>query len=163
MKKLLLVLLFVGFGVGVQAQVANQADDLLVCDDDNDGFAIFDLTLNDATILGGQNPLDYTLSYHESLADAEAGINAITPTPYQNLSNPQQIYARLEDNVTNAFDTTNFALIVLFSPEPNPPFPLEVCDNDGDGFAEFDLTLKDFEITFGNPDYIPGIKSTFCC
>ncbi len=34
----------------------------------------------------------------------------------------------------------------------NIPMPLAVCDVDNDGFAEFDLTLADLDITGGDPD-----------
>ena len=37
-------------------------------------------------------------------------------------------------------------LIVNPFPVPVVPTPLELCDDDTDGFAEFDLTLKDAEI-----------------
>ena len=40
------------------------------------------------------------LTYHESLLDAETGDSPIiNTTSYQNLSNPQTIYVRLEDTV----------------------------------------------------------------
>ncbi|MEM7187290.1 MAG: T9SS type A sorting domain-containing protein [Bacteroidota bacterium] len=152
MKKIILSLLCTIFVGSIQAQVANQADDLLECDTNNDGFAIFDLTFNDATIFGSQDPTDFILTYHISLVDAQAGVNAIGPAnSYQNVTNPQEIYARLEAIATGDFDTTSFSLVVLANPEANPPFQLEVCDSDGDGFAEFSLTDKDEEITFGDP------------
>ena len=73
-------------------------EDIIVCDDDYDGTAIFDLTQRDEDILGEQSSTDFALSYHETLIDAEIGQNPIVnTTSYQNLSNPQTIYVRLED------------------------------------------------------------------
>lgn len=55
--------------------VANQPDDLFQCDDGiNTG--IFDLTVNDAVVLGGQNPADFNITYHNSLLEA----NTVKPS-----------------------------------------------------------------------------------
>src|SRR5690606_20777505 len=45
-----------------------------LCDDDTDGFMVFDLTTKDQEILGGSADV---LTYHLSLADAQNGVNAI--------------------------------------------------------------------------------------
>jgi len=45
-------------------------------------------------------------------------------------------------------------LVVNPLPSPIPPTPLEVCDVDNDGFAEFDLTQKDDEIIGGEPGVV---------
>ncbi|MBT8255193.1 MAG: hypothetical protein KJO23_01515, partial [Bacteroidia bacterium] len=42
----------------------------------------------------------------------------------------------------------------------NPPMPLVVCDSDNDGFAEFDLTLADNDITGGDPDLVVTYHGT---
>lgn len=161
MKKLLLVLLFIAGVINVNGQVANQADDLFLCDIDNDGFEVFDLTVNDPIILGGQNPVDFSLTYHLTQAEANAGINVIiSPTNFINSANPQAIFARLERNSDGNFDTTDFALIVYSTPVVQIPFPLEACDDDGDGFTEFDLHVKDAEITNGDPDLFVNYFST---
>ncbi|TBV27478.1 hypothetical protein DMZ43_00005, partial [Meridianimaribacter sp. CL38] len=71
--------------------IATEPSDMVVCDDaSNDGVAQFDLTTQDATILGGQDPLVYTVTYYETQADAEAPMNAIAnPATYTNTGNPQ--------------------------------------------------------------------------
>ncbi|NQX86649.1 MAG: PKD domain-containing protein, partial [Flavobacteriaceae bacterium] len=52
--------------------VINSVSDILVCDDEsNDGVAQFDLTTQDAGILGTQPAADFTVSYHASFADAD--------------------------------------------------------------------------------------------
>ncbi|NQX85683.1 MAG: PKD domain-containing protein, partial [Flavobacteriaceae bacterium] len=52
--------------------VINSVSDMLVCDDEsNDGVAQFDLTTQDAGILGTQPAADFTVSYHASFADAD--------------------------------------------------------------------------------------------
>ena len=55
---------------------------LEVCDDDNDGFTSFDLTLKDAEILGGQ--VGMSVTYHETQSDADNAVNALG-SPYMNI------------------------------------------------------------------------------
>lgn len=93
MKKLILFLLL-SMGIAVTAQVANPVPDLNACDVDNDGYAEFDLTTINSSILGGQNPVDFTVTYYETLAEAGAGVGAIdTSVLYTNaIINTQAIY-----------------------------------------------------------------------
>jgi gliding motility-associated-like protein len=140
-------------------EIANLID-LSICDDDSaNGFASFDLTLNDAEALGGQDPTDIVITYHETQLDAEEGTNAIAvPTNYTNITNPQTIYVRLFNTVTGCVDlfdslddpNNTFSLSVETLPELFTPSILEVCDDDysQDPFpqATFDLTVKETEI-----------------
>ncbi|NNK71072.1 MAG: hypothetical protein HKO96_11390, partial [Flavobacteriaceae bacterium] len=117
--------------------VANPAPDLVKCD------GIFDLTLNDDDILGVQNAADYTITYHESDADALAGINALV-SPYLNISNPQTIHARIESvNNSNCFDITSFDIIVDDLTFSTAVDDMIACDPDNDGFVQFNLTDQD--------------------
>ncbi len=135
--------------------LATQPNDMVVCDDiSNDGIAQFDLDSQTATILGTQLPADYILTYHESQADADAGINALV-SPYSNISNPQTIFVRVQE-IANpvCFGTTSFELVVNVVPVLVPPTPLELCDDAvADGFILIDLSVKDDEIGGGNPNY----------
>ena len=64
--------------------VPNDLPALVICD--ADGFGVFDLTQQDALIYGLQDPLDFSLSYHETLLDAQDGLNAIaTPEAYDHI------------------------------------------------------------------------------
>ncbi|WP_273289547.1 choice-of-anchor L domain-containing protein, partial [Winogradskyella sp.] len=128
---------------------------LVICDDDDDGTAQFDLTERDADILGAQNPADVVLTYHVTAADAQVGNNPIINVGnYTNTANPQTIYVRLFNPTTGCQDTGEFELQVQLPPEPVQPTPLEECDDlgesPGDEMTEFDLTVKDAEITDGN-------------
>src|SRR5690606_32097072 len=85
-------------------------DDLESCDDDFDGFFAFDLSEQNATILNGQNPIHYTVSYHISQRAANSGTNAL-----ENLysaTDSQIIYARVTNVVTGCYSTTQFSAIV---------------------------------------------------
>ena len=140
--------------------LATQPSDMVVCDDaSNDGVSQFDLTTQDVTILGGQDPLTFTVTYYESQADADAGINAIaTPGTYNNITNPQTIYVRVEDALNpTCYGSTSFDLIVNPLPLVIVPTPLAVCDDNGDGFAMFTLTDKNAEILAGQT----GVNVTY--
>ncbi len=68
---------------------------LVVCDSDNDGFEVFDLTSKTAEIL---NSSTSTLSFYETYYNAQNGTNPIAnPQAYTNTSLAQTIYARAED------------------------------------------------------------------
>ncbi|WP_299368665.1 choice-of-anchor L domain-containing protein [Winogradskyella sp.] len=151
MKKRLLTFVLSFFFLCSFSQIANQPSDIIICDDNNDGFAFFDLTVVAAEVLGSQAPTDFVLTYHETLVDADNGTNAIpSPFSYANVVNPQTIYLRLEELATGNYATTSFNLIVNLPPLAVQPTPLEVCDDNGDEIAIFDLTVKDSEIIGGN-------------
>src|SRR5690606_32952659 len=107
------------------------------------GQGIFDLNEQDATILGSQNPDDYSVSYHTSLEDAENGVNTIT-NPESFSSTGQTIFVRVTDNVTSCYSITQFELLV--SPLPIVPVlpDIELCAGGlMDGTAVFDLTVQE--------------------
>jgi len=150
-KTVLFLLLFLG--IAVSAQVANPAVSLFQCDDDNDGIAAFDLTVNNSVILGGQNPADFTVTYYGTLAGAEVGVGEIdTNVLYQNIIvNTQTIYVRVEENATgNYVANTTFTLNVISSPVlPSDPLIYAQCEeqpNITDGLVVFDL--PSYESTF---------------
>jgi gliding motility-associated-like protein len=134
--------------------IANTPPDLIVCDDiSNNGVEIFDLTLNEGTILGTQNASLFTVSYYDDPTDADLGSNPIlNPTTFSNTGSPQTIYARIEENANPiCYGTTSFNLIVNPLPTIVNPTPLEMCDDlSPDGITIFDLTSKDNEITTGD-------------
>jgi hypothetical protein len=155
MKKVLTFLFFTLFIAGVNAQIANQPSDLMACDGNfmapDDGWAIFDLTITVPEILGTQDPSLFVVAFFESELDLMNNIPIANPASYVSFVSPNQIFAQLYDSSGNT-DSTSFSLFVLQTPIPETPTPLEVCDDDGDGFAAFDLSLKDDEIANGDPD-----------
>jgi gliding motility-associated-like protein len=112
------------------ALIANQPDNLVVCDDDLiDGFASFNLLDQDASILNGLNPSDYFITYHDSEMNALTNTNSINPT-YVNVTNPETIYARLRSITnSNCFAITNFQLIVNEKPELTVADSFSICNN----------------------------------
>lgn len=97
--------------------VANTPKNLFACDDQSrDEQEIFDLSTNNAAILGSQDPANYSVTYHDSPTDAEAGIDTL-PENYTNTSNPQIIYARVRNIASGCYSTTSFTLNVLSYPD----------------------------------------------
>jgi gliding motility-associated-like protein len=119
------------------------ADNLLECDDNNDGFFGFDLTVNDALVLDTQDVTQFSITYHESQAEADSGNNVLL-IPHTNTSNPQTIFARIENNDnTDCFDTISFTIEVFDTPTANVADNLFQCDDNNDGFFDFDLSVND--------------------
>jgi len=86
-----------------------------LCDQEgeNDGFTSFDLTLQSLLdeILNGQDPLDYLLTFHETLANAMDAENPLGVS-YTNIINPQIIYARVENAASGCYDVVEVILKV---------------------------------------------------
>ena len=123
--------------------------DQKVCDTDGviDNSSVFDLTLNEGSILNGQTNI--LTSYHTSINDAITNENPIAdPINFINTSSPQDIYVRLTDQTTLCFDTTDFQLLVPTQPTANTPNAYEVCDDlSSDGYySNFLLNSKDSEV-----------------
>lgn len=125
--------------------------DLITCDDASaDGVEDFDLESQTATVIGTQNPADFNVTYHLSLADAQLGIGALT-SPYTNVTNPQTIYVRVENaNVSSCYGTASFDLIIS-GPQPDATsVPIEECEDANiDGVAFFDLAAHDVNVLNG--------------
>ncbi|MEL6989340.1 MAG: iron-regulated protein FrpC, partial [Bacteroidota bacterium] len=133
-----------------------------ICDDTSDGddangFTEFMLTSRDTFILNGQDPTQFTVSYHTSLADAQNDANPL-PALYTNTSiNSELIHARVENNSnSDCFALTNFEIVVYPLPVIlNNPALLTQCDDDTDGFAFFNLTQAEplLSADFGNETF----------
>ncbi|MCB4809169.1 T9SS type B sorting domain-containing protein [Tamlana sp. 62-3] len=108
--------------------IPNAPNDLIACDDDFDGLFVFDLTSQNASILNGLNASEYTISYYNNLDDANNATNALSNN-YEAFNN-EIIYARLENNQTNCFGTTQFSTYI----DPLPQVAIEdiepLCVND---------------------------------
>ncbi|RYF54412.1 MAG: hypothetical protein EOO39_39405, partial [Cytophagaceae bacterium] len=101
---------------------SNQAPDLTISETPSDGVATFDLTSNGPIILGTLDPLNHSLSYHITMADAANGTNPLSgPSAFINSVNPQTIYVRVQNNQSGCFVITSFDLHVVDSGIVNIP------------------------------------------
>jgi gliding motility-associated-like protein len=106
----------------------------------SDGFELFDLSSKITPILNGQLGID--VSFHNSFANATAGISLPTPlNAYQNTtSGVQTIFVKLKNSLTGCFVISTMDLRVNQLPNPTPPLiPFNTCDADQDGFAFVNL------------------------
>jgi len=138
----------VGFQIDVfNSATANTVTPQLICDDNNDGFWDFDLDALRATVLGAQPNTDFTVSFHVTQTDAETS-STTNPLP-DNFTNPtayqaETIWVRIENNDNpDCFDTTSFNIDVFDSPTANTVPAQLICDDDNDGFWDFDLDALD--------------------
>jgi gliding motility-associated-like protein len=134
--------------------VTNQASatdpgDLTLCDEVNPGDFVeeFDLEVQTPLILGTQDPVTFTVTYHLTQEDADTGDSPLA-SPYTSTS--QTIFVRVEEaGLPACYATTEFDLIVDPIPLITALTPLEECDNDTDGLTVFTLTDKDTEALNG--------------
>lgn len=131
-----------------------------------DGVELFNLDSHSANILDGQDAADFTVTYYATQADADTAVNPLT-SPYENTSNPQTIYARVESNVafdcyaTAAFDLivnevpyTTFAEDVDYEVCPNATVPIEVSAI-AENYSESDVSI----VWYQNDTLITGENS----
>jgi gliding motility-associated-like protein len=139
---------------------ANFVDPFTSCDETGDGQAIFDLTLQDAAVVGTQDPADFLpVSYHTTQADADAGANAINPAnAFPSIG--QAIWVRLESLNTGCARVSSFILEVGAFPLIGVGEDLYLCDDDlndstlDDGFSSFDLTSNTPLIDLGDTSLV---------
>ncbi|WP_438968577.1 T9SS type B sorting domain-containing protein [Nonlabens sp.] len=122
------------------APTANLVDDLDVCDDSGaqDGFREFDFSPLDADVLLGQT--NVTVTYHESLNDANIGINALT-FPYTNISNPQEIFVRVIRNDSECTDFTEFTIEVDDTNVTTAADAIIICSDNGTETFDFNSVI----------------------
>jgi len=156
MKKLVLFITFSWITISLSAQViANPAPDLSLCDVNNDGVEIFNLTVNDVAIIGSQDPVGLEVTYYESMADAQARINYIVNSSTYTSAGQQTIFARIEDLATGDYAVTDFELIVNPTPIDYGPFEMMLCDDELQGSTSTD-TISTFDLTANNQVIIGG-------
>ena len=82
-------------------------------------------------MLDGQDPANFTVTYYATLEDAEAFVNAL-PINFENTSNPQVIYARVDNDTTDdsqCYDIIEATLLVNLLPEFTLPENYLACVN----------------------------------
>ena len=142
-KMCYLLLLFSGMAFGQPA--INNPTPYRVCDVNNNGRGYFYLNTKNAEILGTLNSLDYSISYHLYLTDAQQELNPINLQ--YGISNDSQyfqtVYVRVWENSTPTnFALTTLDLIVNPLPIANSVQNIIQSDIPFDGHATFDLTSR---------------------
>ncbi len=137
MKKQLLSICFLLISSFFYGQTFNQPSQFnSVCDDNNDGFALFYLQEISFEIIGNNQP-NLVVTHHLTQLDASTGSNPL-PNNYTNVTNPQPIFARVIDSQTNQVQIIVYYLTVNPAPNNNA-FTFQGCDTDtlNDGITFF--------------------------
>lgn len=117
---------------------------------DNSGNATFNLTGLDDAILGGQNPVEYTVTYYASSEDLNVD-NAIG-TPAEFITAGQQIYAVVTNTLTGCKSLMQLDLVVNPLPVPGNPANIQECaTNNGEG--KFNLISQNAIILGDHEDF----------
>ncbi len=103
-----------------------------------DGITLYDL--GQADVLFTENDANVSVAYYLNPAEANLGTDPL-PMQYTNLSNPQQVVARVTNNTTGCYVLSFLNLQTNLQPNQYVQMA-EQCDDDGteDGFYIFDLT-----------------------
>lgn len=141
-----------GLDDNAEISLNENPDAIISCDENNDGEEIFDLRLNQESILDSADTTSFVFKYYHSLEDAQNNNNEISnPTNYTNQTTPEIIYVRVERaNNPQFFDIANFQIILVEPPSLNYAPTLVICDENNDGFAIFDLTDNESNLNNSN-------------
>ncbi|AOE54129.1 hypothetical protein ALW18_17410 [Flavobacterium psychrophilum] len=137
----------------IPAPIATTPAPIAECDDNNDGFARFNLTPAMQAIEAAIP--DVTVSAFETQSDADLNVNVIpSPEAYDNIvAGTQTLYLRVQSDLTDCYDTVTLVLIVNPRPDAHSPAqPYALCDDgtsDTDGIAHFNLNSQSAEILAG--------------
>ncbi len=150
--------------------VANQPTNLTTCDDaSNDGKESFNLGSQTATILGTQNPANFTVSCHATQPEANSGVNPLSSSYTNTTAGQQTIYIRLTNNLSaNCFDASkSFTINVKAKPQIALADEFSICEGTFKditapaGFSSYEWkkgttiigTLPTIRITVAGADY----------
>ena len=124
----------------IAAPDVNIPEPIELCDSDYDGITVFDLTVSEFDVLDVRQD-NIELGYYESELDAGMKKNEILDTNnYTNLSNPQTVYIRVENTLSDCAVTLPLELIANLPPPINFIESYDVCANDS---SSIDLTNVD--------------------
>lgn len=158
MKKLYFLILFLGASVTLFAQpdIADPSA-IVLCDQNQEGFEIVDLTQSNNEILGSLDPESHTVTYHLSLADAQEGLNAVDDINYV-VSGNTMLFVRVIENSNPDQPATTTLEISLFVLDPvHAPNLIAEDDAPFDNITTFDLSVQDALYTQG----IPSIQVSY--
>jgi gliding motility-associated-like protein len=119
------------FGLNViQVPTVNLPSALVTCDTNYDGVSTFDLTVSEFEILDIRND-DIVISYFETEEDLEINTNPIpNPESYNNISNPQTVYIKVTNVISNCHVALSLDLSINLPPAINDIPSIEICDNE---------------------------------
>ena len=120
----------------------------VVCDDDGDGFSSFNLwdAINEIGLALG---IPTQMTIHETLADAETGVNAVNPVYNNIVPFTQTLYVNVSTVNTDCFGITTIDLIVDTDCVSASSVEVVVCGDDPNIPVDYDLTLQESNMVNG--------------
>lgn len=106
--------------------------DLIVCDNDTDGFGQFNLKPVENLIIGSATNIKVEF-YHEN---GQKIVDPLTAIPNL-IINEEKIKVKAINTNTNCFDESSFKLIVSVLPKANSLQEIIGCDDNNDGISEY--------------------------
>lgn len=123
----------------------SSVSDLIICDDDYNGFTLFNLQQVQTNIIGTETNIQVEF-YHENGQQILEPLNAI-----KNLvANEELITVKATNTDTNCYNQTTFKLIANSLPIANTLQELIGCDDNNDGISEYFDTSNIESQVFGN-------------
>lgn len=119
--------------------------DLKVCDNDTDGFTVFNLQQVEASIIGTASNKKVEF-YHTNGEQIQSPLNAITNL----IANEEIITVKLINTDTDCSGGTTFKLIVNPLPKANLLQDIMGCDHNNDGISEYFDTSNIESTVLGN-------------
>lgn len=98
--------------------------------------AIYDLTEKES-LISTNSELDF--SYYESQSDVDADLKIVDPTTYESNSLNSTILILVGSDKCAATATSLELETIIKASYNETPLPLEICDNDKDGYEKFNL------------------------
>ena len=152
----------ISFQLVVPPKLPASLPKVTVCDvlgNRQDGLGVFDLTVQNPALLAAQTVQgSYQIRYFTSQALANSNTNWIVdPTQFQNTTNPQTIWVRIEDTAKpgSCSRVMSFVIEVNAPLVLTQPTPIVLCDTGlpNDGSMEIDLTVREQQIFGGLPPF----------
>ena len=148
------------FQLVVPPRLPSSLPTIETCDDfgnKQDAITLFDLTQQDAALIAAQNVTGtYQIRYFTSQTSAASNTNWIgNPTQFQNTTNPQTIWVRIEntDLPGSCSRVMSFDILVRSPHLLHQPLPIILCDTQlpNDGKRNFDLRIRERDVLGGQP------------
>ncbi len=130
----------------IPAPTVMEPSEITICDDDQDGMSIVDLTAKIPEIVSNTTNLE--ISFHTSLNDANNNVTqVVNPTIFNTSS--QTIFVRVESLITSCFAISSIPITINTLPIFGEISNYQICESDQDQTAEFTFVTKDSEILNG--------------
>ena len=152
----------ISFQLVVPPKLPASLPKIVLCDvlgNTQDESTLFNLTVQNPLLLAAQTVQGtYQIRYFTSQALANSNTNWIVdPTQFQNTSNPQTLWVRIEDTSKpgNCARVMSFVVEVTAPLVLSQPLPIVLCDTElpNDGKMEIDLTIREPQIFGGQPPF----------